>query len=792
MIINKYKDSSSSTTYAFSAETSNSTKLLEGNAGFPDNPSDGDVVAIAGSTPTRGAKSATPDAGIYQYTNGQWAREEGIQGQQGPQGQIGPQGPQGADGIDQAPTELLAVSELPESGQTGEVVAVSSSIMQADVDLPQYITDVSNEDAAGLHINFTDDRQISFFYGAKDETLTVQYYKVGSGYIYLIVENSVQIPEIESDYYEFTPGIYCYYDGTDIHFRFSSEIYVSISAESQIQDYAETVIDVSNDADVNLYQYDGSVWNVIGGAAGGDLVHVDTLPASGNSATTYEYKQRLFKWVDGAGKWGRWILTPMPESDFQGSNPNDPVDNWLLYSTIPFTAETKICELNIVYDMHCVSWDGTTIKVYTGTSIGVTPEAEITLGSGATITYSNRSITIDWLCDGYIRFRINSGWAKLQSTYNSMTVSEPHFEAYDVDLFRNKSNYSTGERGFPLWDSDGVVVGRSGEQKIFSIRVNTTGYNSSLQVYYNNATGLQQWQSWYIPMSHGTQGQFLQSMGDAEPVWVDAPGGGGGGDSTVLKSVSAAPASVAIGDVYSYYGPAERPTAPDGEVVYGGAIASFIEAINQNGALWIKKYDNQEHTDLTECGYFTVQNGEFGWYNYQGDEWHTPADAAGETWSRDLYSFIPMMFDGANLFFYVEDSYAQYGFMFDPNINMVFNTSMVTKVYQMRAEGSGITKEEIAKKSDIPSLSGLRTVTPADRASSNGCGLVVYDNSTQYGYTWTGHPVVQSPDNGLGSVLHIERIYQSDYDDLVLNDSVDPDTLYLIVPEPEPEPQIGE
>ena len=85
-------------------------------------------------------------------------------------------------------------------------------------------------------------------------------------------------------------------------------------------------------------------------------------------------------------------------------------------------------------------------------------------------------------------------------------------------------------------------------------------------------------------------------------------------------------------------------------------------------------------------------------------------------------------------------------------------------------------------------------MTPADRASSNGCGLVVHDNSTQYGYTWTGHPVVQSPDNGLGSVLHIERIYQSDYDDLVLNDSVDQDTLYLIVPEPEPEPepQIGE
>lgn len=73
MIINKYNNggggSSSSTTYAQSAATSLSAELLEGQAAFPQNPSDGDVVAIKEAAPTRGTKSASIEKGVYQYSS---------------------------------------------------------------------------------------------------------------------------------------------------------------------------------------------------------------------------------------------------------------------------------------------------------------------------------------------------------------------------------------------------------------------------------------------------------------------------------------------------------------------------------------------------------------------------------------------------------------------------------------------------------------------------------------------------------------------------------------------------
>lgn len=62
--------------YATSAGTSNSTKLLEGETNFPQSGNTGDVVAI-GSTPTRGTKAPIlPSTGIYQYDGSSWNKVE--------------------------------------------------------------------------------------------------------------------------------------------------------------------------------------------------------------------------------------------------------------------------------------------------------------------------------------------------------------------------------------------------------------------------------------------------------------------------------------------------------------------------------------------------------------------------------------------------------------------------------------------------------------------------------------------------------------------------------------------
>ncbi len=67
------------------ADISNSTRLLDGIANFPQSPNTGDVVAIS-STPTRGAKSGAKapvpsiETGVYQYDGSNWNKIEGGSG----------------------------------------------------------------------------------------------------------------------------------------------------------------------------------------------------------------------------------------------------------------------------------------------------------------------------------------------------------------------------------------------------------------------------------------------------------------------------------------------------------------------------------------------------------------------------------------------------------------------------------------------------------------------------------------------------------------------------------------
>lgn len=67
------------TDYATSAGTSNSTKLLQGEANFPQSANTGDVVAVA-PAPTRGLRSANTTLGVYQFDGTDWNKIEGGEG----------------------------------------------------------------------------------------------------------------------------------------------------------------------------------------------------------------------------------------------------------------------------------------------------------------------------------------------------------------------------------------------------------------------------------------------------------------------------------------------------------------------------------------------------------------------------------------------------------------------------------------------------------------------------------------------------------------------------------------
>ena len=86
MIVNKYNNgggsSSGSSQYASSAGTalfSDKTLLLEGINGFPVSATTGDVIAING-VPTRGLRSGSPEAGVYQYDGSDWNKIDGGNG----------------------------------------------------------------------------------------------------------------------------------------------------------------------------------------------------------------------------------------------------------------------------------------------------------------------------------------------------------------------------------------------------------------------------------------------------------------------------------------------------------------------------------------------------------------------------------------------------------------------------------------------------------------------------------------------------------------------------------------
>ena len=198
---------------------------------------------------------------------------------------------------------------------------------------------------------------------------------------------------------------------------------------------------------LGVYQYDGTNWNAIGGGAGGsDFVHLDSLSGTGETGKTYEFKQRLYKWVNGSGKWGRWITTPNNNYDGTGYSYGN-MNSWLLYSYLPETSEEiELVRMYIIgnYSLGYTSANGGELHFYNSDHIqtGETPAFVIRQGDAEVIcgTNSSRKIGILWT-EGKIRFRCVNGWAylKTESLY-STEVSTSHWEAYEVDLFRNKSN----------------------------------------------------------------------------------------------------------------------------------------------------------------------------------------------------------------------------------------------------------------------------------------------------------------------------------------------------------------
>lgn len=256
-----------------------------------------------------------------------------------------------------------------------------------------------------------------------------------------------------------------------------------------------------------------------------DYIILNSLDGEGEEGQLYSYKNRLYRWVNGAGRWGKWIIAMDGNaynniSTLGGNTSIFSEYSYLIYTYLPFTSTTLLCSFQIVTTNRHLGYfpEDNKLKVFDNTGLTGTSIAEISMdGEEADITTSNRHMYISWV-DNRIIFRSGDAFVKMAGNYVDTSVSVPHYEALDVDYFDGTANINkTAGAGFPVWNSEGKVVGGI-LPNVKSIYVNTTGYTKYFRIINTGNNNLSD--RWFFPTQGGTAGQVLTSAGNNdEPTW---------------------------------------------------------------------------------------------------------------------------------------------------------------------------------------------------------------------------------------------------------------------------------
>ena len=275
-----------SSDYAASAGTSNSTRLLEGQGNFPQDAEEGDVVAIRETPPTRGRRDASIEAGIYQYSNGEWSKAEGLEGPQGPQGPAGPQGPQGPagqDGINQDPTILKSVSALPQSAETGDIVALSQEgnpgaavVRRIDGDNGPYweVFDMNNDAGVDQVIfgDFYNEGWHGYFgiFWGYDEDYEVYRWYVTEGESYNLSNNGDTYSIYDIQGYDSSEklNISTTYNAFEMFSVDEGNGVYTLRVEGNMAEESDITLADITPSRLGMYQYDGTSWNEFEGVQG--------------------------------------------------------------------------------------------------------------------------------------------------------------------------------------------------------------------------------------------------------------------------------------------------------------------------------------------------------------------------------------------------------------------------------------------------------------------------------------------------------------------------------------------
>lgn len=283
---------------------------------------------------------------------------------------------------------------------------------------------------------------------------------------------------------------------------FGSDYTVPAGREGTVN-YTEVV---SKDVPEGVFQYDGTDWVKRG------IVILDNLNGTGKEGEIYEYNGRLFKWVEGAGATGKWLGANIGNANYNNSG-TESVHS-LIYTQLP--TNILLCTFRrIGTDVAHLAYDGSNLVVYSDETLTTAID---TIYPNETEHHlaQNGNWYITWV-DGLLTIRASnySGVLNKRPLYDN----NPHFVALDIDTLAHPTNVTTSDSdsGVPVWNKEGVVIGKNGNFNIFRMKINSTGWNGSKNFYTaDNYTS----ETWYVPKQGGTAGQVLTSAGDAEPQWA--------------------------------------------------------------------------------------------------------------------------------------------------------------------------------------------------------------------------------------------------------------------------------
>ena len=237
----------------------------------------------------------------------------------------------------------------------------------------------------------------------------------------------------------------------------------------------------------------------------------DGLPEEGVVGKIYLKNGRYFRWVEEDGNWGTWILS------------NDDKYKSLKYSVIPSYLDGQVLfrleHYSTPYFYAVYNETAQTITMKEGDPETGTTKTVINFGDvrkRCETNYTFYGSFITWV-DGLITMEGFGAYGKITNQV-STSIQGGHWESVDDSTLASRS-FITASNGQPVWNEQGVVVGKARDINVagFQLNPNRAFYNTHTVLSENTTTiG-----PFFAPTVGGTSGQILKSNGDwATPTWV--------------------------------------------------------------------------------------------------------------------------------------------------------------------------------------------------------------------------------------------------------------------------------